>query len=161
MSSFNIYYPADPCSLDNANELISLSVKIRKLQIPFENRVKYLCNLIADQYSFRFKFSRVYKSSWQWIALENNPVTVGVELNPKHKKLPLIDAGIFLPNGEVHLWDVKSPLQPLPDETVQDFLLPFDWIYNHDGDEIKRQLKEGRVAWNKLSKQEKAAHLEK
>lgn len=149
---FNIYYPADPVTMDQTHEIAKARVHLRNLELPYEARAKYICHLIADQFKFRFKFARLYKSSYQWIGLEKNPVRVGVELTPKHKKLPFIDKGIVMPDGEIHYWNVAEPVAPIPDERVQDFDIPCPWFY---GGDITKELKEGVIAFNKLPKEKK------
>ncbi len=151
--SFNIYYPADAVTLDQANELIELKVKLRKYELLFEARAKYICNLIADAYSFNLKYTKFYDTSYNYIKLLDNPVKVAVELSPKHKKLPMIKSkGIVMPDGEIHLWDVTEPKSQPTDRNYQDFYLPCSWFYESNP-EI--ELKEGIAKWNSLPKEKK------
>ena len=132
---------------------MELRVELRKAQLPFEARAKYICHLIADAYSFTLKYTRFYDSSYTYIKLPDNPVKVGIELSPKHKKLPMIKSrGIVLPNGEVHLWNVQEPKSQPTDSNYQDFDIPGHWFYDSDPG---LELKEGIAKWNALSREEK------
>lgn len=147
--AFNIYYPADPVTLEDASALVELQVKLRDFELKFEARAKYICNLIADAYSFNVKHTKLYDSSYLLIKLPSNPVTVGVELSPKNKKLPMTEKkGIVMPDDEIHFWKVREPKIQVVDRNYQDFNLPGHWFY---GGDLENELKEGIAKWNMLS----------